>query len=128
MAPPKSKEAQQQAADLIGTDRQTLLAAMYGADAPAWLRAVPAVETLRRIWVQNYVPIETGVHWRTPEDGLPRATLFISSPWDLDAHLAKKHTTCWVGYKVHLTETCDDDLPNLITHVETTSAPPPTAT
>ena len=30
---------------------------------------------------------------------------------------------CWVGYKVHLTETCDEDLPNLITHVETTPAP-----
>jgi hypothetical protein len=28
-----------------------------------------------------------------------------------------------VGYKVHLTETCDDDLPHLITHVETTIGP-----
>ena len=29
----------------------------------------------------------------------------------------------WVGYKVHLTETCEDDLPHLITHVETTPGP-----
>jgi len=28
-----------------------------------------------------------------------------------------------VGYKVHLTETCDDDVPHLITHVETTTGP-----
>jgi hypothetical protein len=28
-----------------------------------------------------------------------------------------------VGCKVHLTETCDDDLPHLITHVETTIGP-----
>jgi transposase len=28
-----------------------------------------------------------------------------------------------VGYKVHLTETCDDDLPHLITHVETVIGP-----
>jgi len=28
-----------------------------------------------------------------------------------------------VGYKVHLTETCEDDTPDLITHVETTPAP-----
>lgn len=28
----------------------------------------------------------------------------------------------WSGYKVHLTETCDDGLPNLITNVETTTA------
>jgi transposase len=120
---PKSKDEQRQAAEMIGADGEMLLLAIYGGNAPAWLTAVPAVETLRRVWVQNYVPAESGVRWRTPEDGLPKASLFISSPWDLDAHLAKKHTTCWVGYKVHLTETCEDDLPNLITHVETTAAP-----
>jgi transposase len=35
----------------------------------------------------------------------------------------RKNTAGWVGYKVHLTETCEDDAPNLITHVETTAAP-----
>ena len=29
----------------------------------------------------------------------------------------------WVGYKVHFTQTCDEDAPQLITHVETTQAP-----
>jgi hypothetical protein len=29
---------------------------------------------------------------------------------------------CWVGYKAHLTETCDEDKPRLITQVETTLA------
>jgi predicted HicB family RNase H-like nuclease len=53
----------------------------------------------------------------------PRAAQFISSPYDLDAHYARKHTTQWVGYKVHLTETCEDDGPHLITPVETTSGP-----
>ena len=56
-------------------------------------------------------------------DGLPPAMRFISSRYDLDAHYAVKRTNSWVGYKVHLTETCDADLPNLITHVETTLAP-----
>lgn len=28
----------------------------------------------------------------------------------------------WVGYKVHFTETCDENRPHLITHVETTTA------
>jgi Transposase DDE domain len=28
-----------------------------------------------------------------------------------------------VGYKVHITETCEDDLPHLITHIETTPGP-----
>jgi transposase len=29
----------------------------------------------------------------------------------------------WVGYKVHLTETCEDETPHLIVHVATTAAP-----
>ena len=33
-----------------------------------------------------------------------------------------KRQTERFGYKAHLTETCDEDLPNLITHVETTPA------
>ena len=34
------------------------------------------------------------------------------SAHDADAHLGKKGSTCWVGSKVSLTETCEDDLPN----------------
>jgi transposase len=40
----------------------------------------------------------------------------------VDAHYSRKRTTEWVGYKVHLTETCNDNTPNLITHVLTTDA------
>lgn len=35
---------------------------------------------------------------------------------------ARKRTLEWVGYKVHLTEGCDDDRPHLITDVHTTPA------
>lgn len=69
------------------------------------------------------MPTAEGVRWRTDEDGLPASAHFISSPYDVEAHYARKRTTSWVGYKVHLTETCDDDTPHLITHVETTAAP-----
>ena len=31
----------------------------------------------------------------------------------------KKRERHWVGYKVHLTETCDEDKPHVITQVET---------
>ncbi len=55
---------------------------------------------------------------------LPAAQL-INSPYDLDARYGKKRTTLWVGYKVHFTQTCDKDAPQLITHVETTQAPLP---
>lgn len=46
-----------------------------------------------------------------------------SSPYEPDAQYAKKFTTSWIGYKVHLTETCELDAPYLITQIETTAAP-----
>jgi transposase len=119
-----SKQAERHAlAETIGQDGLEVLVAADADDAPPWLRQIPALRVLRAVWVQNYLPTETGVRWRTEQEGLPPAARFISSPYDPDAHYAKKHTTSWVGYKVHLTETCEDDTPNLITNVETTPGP-----
>jgi transposase len=120
---PKGKEARRALADQIGRDGTELLGATFSADAPSWLREVPAVETLRRIWVQNYLQAGDGARFRAAEDGLPPSAQFVSSPHDPEAHLGKKGSVCWIGYKVSLTETCEDDAPNLITHVETTPAP-----
>jgi transposase len=47
----------------------------------------------------------------------------ISSPYEPDAHYAKKHTTSWVGYKVHVSETCEPQELHLITNVEISPAP-----
>jgi DDE family transposase len=77
--------------------------------------------TLRCIWEQQFEPLDQGGQWRV-EPALPAAQL-INSPYDLDARYGKKRTTLWVGYKVHFTQTCDEDAPQLITHVETTRAP-----
>src|SRR5215213_4592389 len=38
----------------IGADGLRLLRAVGDPAAPAWLRELPAVETLRRVWLQNY--------------------------------------------------------------------------
>jgi transposase len=106
----------------IGHDGWQLLSAVDHADAPPWLREVPAVAILRRVWMQNYLWDGTQLHWREA-DNIPPAAQFISSPYDAEAHYARKYTTQWVGYKVHITETCEDDLPHLLTNVETTSGP-----
>ena len=55
--------------------------------------------------------------------GDPQGGAVRQLPHDADAHLAAKGTVAWVGYKVALTETCEDDAPNLITHVETVPGP-----
>jgi transposase len=98
-----------------------LLTDLYAAEAPAWLREIPAVEILRRIWVQNYVWVEGQLHWRS-NDNLPPGNQFINSPYDPEARYGKKRETRWTGYKVHLTETCENESPHLITHVTTTAA------
>jgi transposase len=46
-------------------------------------------------------------------------------PYDPDARYSTKRRVEWVGYKVHLTETCDPDTPHLIVNVETTPATTP---
>src|SRR5262249_1624298 len=76
----------------IGGDGAALLTALHAADAPPWLHEVPAVGVLRRVWVQNYVPSEQGPRWRTAEDGLPPSATFVSSPYDTQAHYARKRT------------------------------------
>src|SRR5262245_18736933 len=107
----------------VGEDGYALLTAVQALEAPAWLRQVPAVETLRHVWLQQFY-VEAGhVRWRTEAEGIPSSSAFISSPHDVEARYAKKHTTSWIGYKVHLTETCEDDAPHLITQVETTPGP-----
>ena len=54
----------------------------------------------------------------------PPATQMIQSPYDPKAHYSQAQQE-WVGYKAHLTETCDEDAPHLIVNVETTVAPAP---
>jgi transposase len=120
---PAAAEERQAYACRLGEDGHMLLAAAYGPDAPVWLGQVPAVETLRRVWVQQFAVDAGRVRWRAEAEGVPPARLFISSPYDVEARLGKKDTTTWIGYKVHLTETCEDDAPHLIVHVATTPAP-----
>jgi transposase len=49
----------------------------------------------------------------------------LQSPYDREAHYSTKRQTEWSGYKVHMTETCDEDAAHLITHVMTCPAMQP---
>jgi transposase len=120
---PSAATDRQAFAAQVGQDGHALLAAAYGPGSPSWLAEVPAVETLRRVWVQQFAIDAGRVTWRTEAEGIPPASQFISSPYDVEARYGKKRSTSWIGYKVHLTETCEDDSPHLIVHVATTPAP-----
>ncbi len=89
---PLTPAAREALAAQIGADGHQLLQAVCTPDAPAWLRAVPAVEALRQIWVQQYyAPDDTGaVAWRAAGDQAPSAVR-LDSPHDPEA-------LCWLPW------------------------------
>ena len=118
---PKSKAKRQAWAEETGADGMTLLAATYAQDAPPELQQLPAVQLLRQVWIQNFIMEEGQVRWRGHDD-IPPSGCYIGSPYDTEMRYAYKGAMVWSGYKVHLTETCTEGRPNLITNVETTAA------
>jgi hypothetical protein len=148
--PPASQAARDELAIAYARDGYALLEAVYDPAAPGWLRELPAVDVLRRVLLQNYARTITGgrevIRRRDKEpdgDGLPPGHARIASPYDTDARCGAKREEFWLGYKLHITETCDDAppcscrpaaagqhgtgcahlvFPNLITHVATTDA------
>ena len=155
--PPASQAKQDELAIAYARDGYALLNAVCDPSSPPWLRELPAVDVLRRVLVQNYTRTITGNgrevikrREKEPEgDGLPPGHARIASPYDRDARWGVKRDTFWLGYKLHVTETCDDEprcgcpgdggtgrrghgrdcaapaFPNLITHVATTDATVP---
>jgi len=119
---PKGETARTALAERIGRDGHQILSAVYAPGAPTGLHALPAVQALRRTWVHQFYVEDEQVRWRTAAE-LPPAGQRHDSPYDVEARYANKRSVTWVGYKVHLTETCDAGAPHLITHVETTPAP-----
>ena len=119
---PESKAEREALATFIGADGLSILQAVSTDRTAGWMREIPALQTLHQVWIQNYTWTTSGtLRWRA-NDEIPPAGQFISSPYDLDARYSVKRDTSWVGYKIHLTEQCEADLPLLITNVETTTA------
>ena len=46
----------------------------------------------------------------------------IESPYDPQARYRDRHAVSWIGYIVHLSETCEDDAVHLLTQAMTTTA------
>jgi transposase len=121
---PKTAAAREELATTIGADGCRLLQAVDAATDLPWLREVPAVQTLRQVWMEQYTDPPGPLRWRTVKERASAAEL-IASPYDSEARYSTKRDVQWVGYKVHLTETCDEGHPHLITQVMTTPATTP---
>jgi hypothetical protein len=144
--PPMPEAKRNELAVMYARDGFALLEAAGDPASPAWLRELPAVETLRPVLLQNYTrTVHSGGREvikrreKAPEgDGLPPGHRRIASPWDTDARWGAKREESWPGYKLHVTGTCDDRpacggggcrkgcaaaaFPSLITAVATTDA------
>jgi hypothetical protein len=108
----------------IGEDGYTLLASLdQAATQPewAWLKDLPAVRILEQTWAQQYRQFNGLAQRLTPKEMAP-VSAWYRSPYDPEVRYGRKRDFDWIGYKVHLTECCDDDLPHLITQVQTTPA------
>ena len=149
--PPLPEAKRDELAVAYARDGYALLEAVYDSSSPAWLREIPAVDVLRRVLLQNYTRTVTGngrevIRRREKEpegDGLPPGHMRIASPYDTDARWGVKRDDFWLGYKLHVSETCDDapcdcaaagghdrdcaraTFPNLVTNVATTDATVP---
>lgn len=124
---PSKKQERQEWITKVGEDGIFLLTTIYESETEQWLWQIPAVQHLRQVWLHHFYHNETGqLQLRTSKE-LPPASIRNDSPYDPDARYSKKRQTKWTGYKVHITESCPDDLPHLITHVETTIACQPDA-
>src|SRR4051812_27172726 len=116
---PKTDVAREELARIVAADGEGLLAAVDAATDQPVLARLPAVVTLRRLWAEQYTGEPGQLRWREVKD-MPSPAGLISSPSDTDARYSTKRDVEWVGYKAHLTETCDEDRPHLIVNVATT--------
>ena len=119
---PKGEAARREYAEQVGADGASLLARVEQADVPEVVRERASVREVAIVWQQQYVRQEGTVQLRNKDDLPPNAERH-DSPYDPEVRYSTKRDLHWIGYKVHVTETCEDEQPHVITHVETTYAP-----
>lgn len=116
---PRSDAGRAELALTVGADGYALLDALETEGAPAAAREAPAVATLRTVWATHYARREGGApRWREAKEWPPVGER-VQSPHDPEMHYSTKRGMEWSGYKVHVTEACDDNTAHIITHVRT---------
>jgi transposase len=118
---PKGEQAKELLRQQVGADSWHLLQAALDAHAPQQVRECPSLMLLQQIWSQHFERVDGLIHWR---DGpAVESAQRVISPYETNARASRKRDTEWVGYKVHLTETCgEDEAVQLIIQAEITPA------
>ena len=118
---PQSKTKRDAYGKTVGEDGFKLLDAIEQHPKTESLKALPQVVVLIQVWERHYERKGERVKYRESKD-LSKAATAVESPYEIEARFSKKHSTKWVGYKAHFTETCNEKSPNLIVNVLTTQA------
>ena len=118
---PKSESGRLEYAEVVGKDGCFIMDLVQRADAPQGVADLPTIKVLALVWARHYEQKDGNVRFKENRE-LANATPGAESPYDPEARYRYRSGKSWVGYVVHVSETCDDDMPHLITHVETTTA------
>jgi len=119
---PKEQAEREALARTVGEDGGRLLQALEQEGAPPGWQQWDSIQLLAEVWRQQYEQDHTGWHWR-PAAALPAAADLIWTPNDPEARCTARKSGAWLGYTLHVTETCEPDQPRLITDVQMTPAP-----
>jgi transposase len=122
---PQAAAEREACARAVGEDGFALLDRLDQPETATELRRLPQVAVLRQVWARQFLrePARPGgsVRLRAKADP-PSAAAPIESPYDPQARYRNRHAVTWIGYIVHLSETCEDDTVHLLTQAMTTTA------
>src|SRR5260370_2029996 len=118
---PKGEQAQALLRRQVGEDSWHLLQAAMDEHAPQQVRDCPSLGLLHQVWDQHFECVEGLIGFR---DGpAVESAERVMYPYETDARASRKRDTEWVGYKVHLTETCgEEEEVHLIVQAQITAA------
>ena len=121
---PKGQAKRDALALAIGADGCYLLARLAQPEAPRQAQALPEVQLLQQVWAQQFDCCADPVQWCAAEQVPPGAELIVT-PQDPEARPGQHGAHAWHGYAVHWTESCDADLPHLLTDARAVPATTP---
>ena len=102
----------------VGQDGFWLLDQLDASPTALGLRDLEAVHLLRRVWAQKFVREENEVVWRA--GGSYDGHTEIHTPHDPEARWSAKRGQGYVGYRLQVTDTDEDDCPHLLTDIALT--------
>lgn len=122
---PRGQAARDQWTARTAVDGQVLLDAADAESADGgwgFVAGLPQMTVLRRVWARQFVPGPDGRLRLAEAQLIGPSSGHDRSPWDPDIERGVKRSMDWEGYKLHVSEACDPDLPHVITSVVTTGA------